>query len=314
MATITHRTIVELRESVPAQAEAGTDLRLNVRVACGAGCDLRGAPIAVLAGQETIASAGLSSYDGTGNGAENLWLKAPGTVGEHVWTVVFHHHETETVAHEESALAVSFKTVPHTTSMAIWDVPSSPVPIDHPFTVMIGVKCSARCALGGQTVVVTDDSGMRMGQGMLSEAPWPGTVALYVAEVPLVAPPTAGTPAWTGGFATTDLPLPHDEASAAFTFRAAARPEHEVRIRVTDKETSAPIGQVEIRCGCYCASTNSDGLATLQLPAGRYDVNAWKLGYDDAEPTTVEVTMDLLLDLETAPTPKPDPDAERVWM
>ena len=311
---LTHRAFVELRESVPAQVDAGADLPLNVRVACRAGCDLRGAPIAVLAGQETIASAGLAAYDGTGNDAETLLLKAPGTGGEHVWTVVFHHHETESVAHGESSLAVGFETVPHSTSMAIWDVPSSPVPFDHPFTVKVGVKCSAGCALGGQTVVVTDGSGTRMGQATMDETPWPGTVALYVAEVALVAPRAAGMSAWTGHFAEHDLPLPHDVASAAFTFVAAPRPEHELEIRVTDKDTNAPIGQVEIRCGCYRTSTNSDGFATLRLPAGKYDVNAWKLGYDDAEPTTVEVTRDLLLDLVTAATPKPDPDAERVWM
>ena len=313
-AMTTHRSVVDTSQSVPAEIEAGTDIRLNVTVTCVAGCDMRGAPIAVVAGEETIAGAALSSYNGTENETENLCLKAPAAVGEHVWTIVFSRHEGESVAHEESSLPVVFKTVPHETTMAIWDVPSSPVLVDHPFVVKVGVKCAATCALGGQTVVVVDESGRRMGRGTLNDTPWPDTVALYVAEVALVAPANDGMASWSARFAETDLALPHAEASAAFTFLAALAPDLELTISVADKHTHAPIEQVEIRCGCYRASTNGQGLAALQLPAGTYEVSAWKLGYDDAEPTTIEVNTDLRIQLETSPTLETNPDTERVWM
>ena len=158
--------------------------------------------------------------------------------------------------------------------MAIWDVPSSPVLVDHPFMVKVGVKCAATCALGGQTVVVIDESGRRMGHGPLNETPWPDTVALYVADVALVAPAKAGMASWSAGFAETDFALPHAEASAAFTFLAALPPDHELTISVADKHTHAPIEQVQIQCGCYRTSTNAQGLAALQLPAGTFTESA----------------------------------------
>jgi hypothetical protein len=153
-----------------------------------------------------------------------------------------------------------------------------------------------------------------MGHGALNEAPWLGTVALYVAEVALVAPANAGMATWSARFAETDLALPHADTSAAFTFLAALPPDHELTISVADTHTHAPIEQVEIRCGCYRASTNGQGLAILQLPAGTYEVSAWKLGYDDATPTTIDVNTDLGIRLETSPTPETNPDSERAWM
>ena len=62
------------------------------------------------------------------------------------------------------------------------------------------------------------------------------------------------------------------------------------------------------------ASTNAQGMATLQLPTGAYELTAWKLGYEDASPMTLEVNADLLIHVETAPTPEKDPDDDRVWM
>jgi len=44
------------------------------------------------------------------------------------------------------------------------------------------------------------------------------------------------------------------------------------------------------------------------------ELNAWKPGYDDVPPMTLEVNADLLIHVETAPTPETDPDDERVWM
>ena len=153
-----------------------------------------------------------------------------------------------------------------------------------------------------------------MGQATLNETPWPGTTALYVAEVALVAPTAARMSSWTACFAETDLSLPHSDASAVFSFLTAVLPDHELTIEVVDKQTHAPVEQVDIRCGHYRASTNAQGAATLQVPAGTYELNAWKPGYDDVPPMTFEVNADLLIHVETAPTPETDPDDERVWM
>lgn len=308
----THRTTVETVESVPAELSVGTDLTLKVKVSCPAACNLSGAPIAVLASEETVIATALSSWNGTTNEAD-LVLKAPEQAGEHVWTVVFPRHETETVVHDESRVSVRFKTTPHATSMAVWDVPS-PVVVHQPFTVKVGVKCSAMCSLAGQVVEIRDASETRMGHGTLNETPWPGTTALYVAEVSLVAPRSVGTSSWTCRFAKAHLALAHSEASADFGFLTAVAPDHQVTVNVTDKLTQAAIEHVEIRCGSYRAVTDASGLAKLELPTGRYELSAWKLGYDDAPTRTVDVTSDLLIHVETEPTPENHDDDERVWM
>jgi hypothetical protein len=91
-------------------------------------------------------------------------------------------------------------------------------------------------------------------------------------------------------------------------------PDHRATIEVTDSVTHVAIEDVDVRLGPYRASTGADGVAHLELPAGMYELSAWKPGYDDAPSHTVEVTSNLIIHLETAPTSKSDPDAERVWM
>ena len=153
-----------------------------------------------------------------------------------------------------------------------------------------------------------------MSQGRLNDTPWPGTVALYVAEVPVVAPPTVGRLLWMCRFANADLALTHSDACAGFSFLTAPQPDHQVTVNVTDRQTHEPIADVDVRCGSYRAVTDTRGVATLRLPAGTYELAAWKVGYDDAPSGTVEVASDLVIHLEMAPTPKREIDDERVWM
>lgn len=309
----THATTVDIVHSVPSELEVGADVKLKVNVSCTAACDLSGAAITVCVDEETVIAAGLSWCDRTTNETDDLHLRAPEHVGKHVWRVMFPGYETDAVVHEESWGAIHFRTTPHSTSMAVWDVPS-PVVINRPFTVKVGVKCSASCHLAGQVVEVRDESGTRMGAGTLSQTPWPGTAALYVAELDLIAPPTPGTWSWTSCFAEADLTLPHADGSAVFGFLTGGPADLAVTTKITDKHSHAPIENVEIRCGRYRGLTNAQGVAILELPAGIYDLNAWKPGYEDAPVRTVEVTSDLIIYVETTPTSKKDLDDERVWM
>jgi hypothetical protein len=311
-AKTTHAMVVEILQSVPPELEVGTDITLKVKVSCSAACDLRGAPIAVLCDEETLIAAALTG-NGAPNETEDLSLKAPAQAGEHVWAVVFRRHEAEHVVHDESCVTVCFKTTPHPISMAVWDVPS-PVVVHRPFTVKVGVKCSASCNLTGLVVDICDESGTSMGRGTLDETPWPGTVALYVAEVPLVAPTTVGTSAWTACFAEAPSALAHSEASAEFGFLTAVPPDHQLTVSVANMHTRTPLEGADVRCGSYRAVTDARGLAMLALPAGTYELNAWKVGYDDTPVRVVQLTSDLVIHLETQPTPKRDSDEERVWM
>ena len=101
-----------------------------------------------MAADKSIGTSELATYHEAMNETEAFAVKVPGQVGEHDWTVLFPGHETEGTVHEEGCLVVSFTTRPHTTSMAVWDVPS-PVVMNRSFKVKVGVKCSATCQPGG---------------------------------------------------------------------------------------------------------------------------------------------------------------------
>ncbi|MBI2149826.1 MAG: hypothetical protein HYU27_04380 [Acidobacteria bacterium] len=307
-----HQTNVAMSRSVPLELDAGAEIVLKVQVSCPDGCDLRGMPVQVLAGDQVFIASELATYGEAINETEDFVLNAPGQVGEHAWSILFPRHEAEGAVHEESCLVVSFKTRPHPASMAVWAVPS-PVVMNRSFKVKAGVKCSAGCPLAGQLVEVRDEAGTPIGSGRLGETPWPETSALYVAEVELAAPATEGMRAWTARFAAAELELPHEEASATFSFRIALPAEHRVTVKVTDKETEAPLENVEVSLGVYRASTDVEGLAGLELPGGVYDLEAWKAGYETL-PRIVEVTKDLVIQVEASFSPETDPDDLRVWM
>jgi len=110
-----------------------------------------------------------------------------------------------------------------------------------------------------------------------------------------------------------DPGLPHAEASVAFSFRTARPPEHRITVKVTEKDTEAPLEKLEVRLGVYRASTDAQGLASLELPGGVYGLDAWKAGYETL-PRTVEVGNDLMVQVEAVVVPEQDPDDTQVWM
>ena len=307
-----HQPKVEMSQSVPPDVEAGIDLMLQVRVSCPSGCDLRGKPVIILASDGLVMTSELVTYDEKVNETEALRLKAPSQVAEHTWSVSVPGHEAEGVVHEESSLVIAFRTNPHAPTMAVWDVPS-PVVMGTSFGVKVGVKCSAACPMTGGLVEVRDEEGRTIGEGRLSETPWPDTTALHAAEVDLIAPGVEGMFSWSADFCAEAVEPPHFEASARFSFRTAKPPEHRVTIRVVSGDEEAPLENAEVRLGAYRASTDRSGLATLELPKGTYDLNVWKVGYKTS-PGTVAVAQDVTVQVEAVAVPDTDSDDEYVWM
>jgi hypothetical protein len=246
------------------------------------------------------------------NETDAIDLQAPGQVGEHRWIIRFPRHEIAGIVHEEASVVVPVAIRPHATSAAVWDVPS-PVLVLASFTAKVGVRCEVACPLAGRLVEVRDEGGARIGQGRLGEAPWPGTVALYVAEVRLTAPAAEGMRSWSAVCLAPESGLPHAEASAMFTFRVARPPDHRVTVCVTEKETKRPLEDVDVRMGVYRASTDAEGLARLAVARGVYALDAWKPGYETT-PRSVEVAADLVVDVEVTCVPETDPDEGRTWM
>ena len=308
----THQPRIETSQPVPPELDVGTEIVLKVKVSCPHGCDLSGAQVKVMAADEVLMTSGLSASGEAIYETEDFPLNAPAQVGAHAWTILFPKHDDQGVVHEESRDVISVATRPHATSMAVWGVPS-PVVMNGPIAVKVGVKCSAACQLTGQLIHFCDEAGTRLGEGRLGDTPWPGTSALYVAEVQLVAPATEGIHVWSAIFAGIEAELAHDEASSAFSILSASTPEHRVTVKVTDKETDTSLENVSVQLGVYRASTDRDGRASLDLPKGVYELDAWKVGYEIAA-RTVDVGTDLVIHVEASAAPEMNPDDERVWM
>jgi len=199
----------------------------------------------------------------------------------------------------------------HVTSMAVWDAPS-PAVCGRPFALKVGVKCSAGCRLTGHLVEVRDEAGAVVGGGQLGDTAWPGTDALYVADLRLTASPAQGPASWSARLVVEESGQ-HDESSAAFGFTVDGIPEHRVAVQVSERDTHAPLEGVDVRLGVYRASTGADGAAAFELPGGTYALAAWKDGYT-TDPRTVEVHTDLVIQLNAVAAPDADPDDERLWM
>lgn len=307
-----HSPRIALSGPLPPDVEAGSELSLGVRVTCPFGCDLGGESIRVLAVDGSVLTAELVRHEEGLNEADILTLRAPIEVGEHTWTVLLPAHEVDGVVHEEDSLRVSTTVRPHKTSVAVWDLPT-PVVIGERFSAKIGIRCSVECRLTGELFEVRNEAGTRVGEGSLGDGPWPGTQALYWAEVLLEAPPREGTFTWSVGPVAPESGSSHRRASAVISFCTVGPPQHTVAVAVVRDDTGEPIDKVEVRIGIYRASTDERGIARFDLPSGEFDLVAWKPGFA-TDPRTVEVIGDMEVRIEARYVPQPNPDDERIWM
>jgi hypothetical protein len=228
---------------------------------------------------------------------------APEGLGEQSLSVVFPCQEIGGSAYVESVLAVTFRTVPYKTSLAVWAVPS-PLPIGGPFSVTMGAKSSGACELNGARVEILDEADIIVvGRGTLGAIPWPGTVGLYWTQITLTAPPAEETFSWRAAFPAQEIGLAHDASSATFGFTTVKRPEHRLTVKVTESEGAAPIADVEIALGPYRATTGASGLASLDIPAGQFGLAVWKSGLEGAL-TTVDITGDVELQVVMTRVPQ----------
>ena len=290
-----HPTTLTAAKELPAEIEVDAGLAFAVQVACPHGCDLRGLPVEIVGAQGVLAAGELADHDGAANVSYEIQLHAPRRVGEHAWTIRFPRHDGEAAVHAESTLAVRFRTVPHACSLTAWGAPS-PATAGGALPVYVGLRCDHACRLTGARVALLDDAGMQVGDGVLGEAPWPGTEALYWTVVEARAPAAEGVHAWTAVLSDAATELPHAAPPAAFGFRTGKPCEHRAAVRVVDAEGREPVAGVEVRVGPYTAATDADGVAVVAVPQGAFEVTIRKDGLD-ARPRSVAVDGDLQIDI-----------------
>ena len=188
---------------------------------------------------------------------------------------------------------------PHVTRVVVWDTPAA-VERGRRFAVRVGVACSARCRPDDWRVEVRDHAGERQETADLGDAPWPGTDALYHAEVALAAPDAEGLYTWeaavltgnalpTGEAAEADrglqtrarLRVPddaesevpaveHTDGTARFGVRVVSTPACVLAVVALDAESRTPIEGARVTAHPYRAVTDERGMAKMRVPAGKY--------------------------------------------
>ena len=315
---------LELREPVPNEIDAGARFSVVVGVKAPATRNLHGAPFTIISSTRegdvndgghavdhpvlsgTLVGSHLGPEGGHDTSAR-LTATAPEDFGTFTWALVVPAQEVNAVRHPEASLTFSFATRPHATSLAAWDHPS-PVVAGRPFTVKVGAKCTAGCALAGKAVDIRDEAGTVLASGTLGETPWPGTTGLYWASVEVQAPAALGPFSRALAFSAAELKLPHAGASATFSAVTIPPPDHHLSITVVDKETQAPLQDAYLRVGLVRIATDDTGLARVAVSAGEHGLSIWKAGYD-APDTTVVVTGDDAVRVEMTALPVEDPFA-----
>lgn len=300
--TDVQQVTLALLQPLPSEVPVGSDVPLQVRVSCAAASDLRGGVINVVAAEEILASRELILYRDGGNETAEATVKAPDRLGAFDFVLVFPRQEIAGIAYEESSLALSVATKPHETSLAVWDIPS-PVPVGDRFSIKVGAKSSGACDLKGAQVEVLDQAGGKIARGTFGDAPWPGTSALYWAEIELTAPPSEGLHSWSVAFAAGKLTLPHLAASTAFGLATVKPPEHRLTVKVVESELAAPIGDVQLGLGPYRAATDDAGLATIEAAPGRYQLDVWQAEFEFST-MDVEIADDTIVQVELTRLPK----------
>jgi hypothetical protein len=190
-------------------------------------------------------------------------------------------------------------------SLAVWDVPLA-VAAGEPFVVKVGAKSSSASALLDRIVDVLDQSGAAAASGRLGNAPWPGTAALFWAEVEVRAPLVPGLATFMARFDGAELDPPLQNATSPFTVSVVGRPER--TLTVTVAANGVPLEEAHIRLGALHALTDAAGRAEIRLAKGRYELSVYKAGFE-TKPVPLVIEDDATVAIEARAQRADDPDA-----
>ena len=275
------------------EVDAGAEVTVSARVSCPHGCDLGGQRVSIRTQDDTeLASAELTERDGEAYVTRALALRAPLEVGEHICRAVLAASEKDGVLHEEISTEFSFVAKAHAASVNAWGLPSV-IAAGERFRFKIGVKCPAACSLTGRPLGIFDHEGAQVGTASLADDIWPGTSALYFAEVEVVAPLAAGDYKWQAKTPGSDSGVPHAASSCTFAVKVVSPPDHEVTVEAIDSEKQTPIDGAHVLVHPYRALTDERGVAKIKVAKGRYKlvVSGFKyIAYQNIINVTGDVT------------------------
>ena len=257
-------------EVSPGEVDAGAEMTLKAKASCSPAADLRGQALQIMDQDGALVeSAELTEFDGESNETSEFAVKAPVEPGAYTWLAVCPALATAGPSSEETSAPFSFTVKPHSTRVVVWDVPST-IESGETFSVKLGVNCSSECRPDGWTVEVRDQDGERRATVTFGGEPWPGTSALYYAEVELSAPDTDGLHTWEAKALADGLHLPHAEAVAPFGVRVVPAPECLLMVVAVDMESQTPVQGAKVVVHPYKTFTDERGVAEVRVPKGEY--------------------------------------------
>jgi hypothetical protein len=281
----------------PDEVDAAADITLTIHVTCPPDEALPAPRVSIRDREGTeLAQAELTAADDDEADddytSDEIVVAAPRTAGEHVYRAVVITADKDGALQEQASAEARFIVTPHEAHLSAWDVPSTIVAGER-FRFMVGVRCSAGCCLAGHALDVHDRDGSQIGTTHLGTEIWPGTEALYVAEVAGQAPTAAGTYQWEVKTPAWDLALPHAAGAIDVAVKVVNPPECEVTIEAFDRETQTPIKAARVVMHPYRAITDENGVAKVKVTKGQYDILVSASKYL-AVNTSVEVTADMI--------------------
>jgi len=277
----------------PEAVDAGAELTLQAKVSSAPTCDLRGHTLLIK--DDAGADAGsveITNFDGEANETDEFIVTAPIKPGVYTWSAVCSVVIKKGVSYAETSTPISFTVKPHTTSVVVWDIPSTVV-VGERFKAKVGIKCSSECDLKNRHFAVYDDRGARVATGKLAGHHWPGTTGLYFAEIEVEAPAEEALYSWSVRCPGSDFVIPHDEGAISLGVRVVSRPNCVVTVEALDKITQTPLSGARVVMHPYRAVTDERGIAELRVAKGAYKLFVSQTSYITLG-MPVEVTSDMM--------------------
>jgi hypothetical protein len=184
----------------------------------------------------------------------------------------------------------------------VWGLPSA-IASGERFRFKIGVKCSAGCKLAGKALSIFDHAGRHVGDGKLFDEVWPGTSALYFAEVDAKAPLTTGAYVWQVKAPGSPSPPARAAGACTLTIKVVGPPDCELTVAAFDRATQMPIKGAHILLHPYRTSTDATGVATVKVIRGRYKLCVSGFNYIPCE-NTIDIEGDVATRVELTPEPQ----------
>ncbi len=296
----------------PEEADAGATLTLKAVAECPEEYDLSGDQISFhdAAGRE-IGSASLAALEGTISAQRSPSPPRPSSANTDT-VPCWCPPQAKAFAHAGARAEARCTVKPDDIHINAWGIPTAIV-AGEAFNFHVGIKSSSGSKLDGGAFDVRDENGAIVASGKLGDAVWPGTSALYYAEVQATAPQDIGARSWMVEFIGSNSGIAHSPGSLSIPVRTVAAPDNEITIEVVDRESGEHLKGINIIMHPYRATTGQNGVARMKVVADHYLLHASgmrRVPYRDHIDATRPVKLRLLMAVEqpqfdyAAPTPQ----------